>query len=144
MKSTILTITFILLSFISNSQVITVYLDTCQFFEHSLNISTTDARDNGTIVYNSYLYFPQKLVYTFDLDNESLTFKGEEYPITDVTKSSNILDVQVYDECPCMSILGETTDNQMIFLLECKGEDKIFGFFSLNPKFTVKNQKGGL
>jgi hypothetical protein len=144
MKNTILTIALVFLSFISNSQVIEVRYDTAQFFEHGLNISTTDARDNGSIVYDSYLYFPQEVVYTFDLDNKSLTFKGKECPITDVTKSSNILDVQIQSECPCMSILGKTTDNQMIFLVECKGKDKIFGFFSLNPKFTIKNQKGGL
>jgi hypothetical protein len=144
MKKSLLVSLFVLVTNVIISQVIELRYDTAQFFEHGLNISTTDARDNGSIVYDSYLYFPQEVVYTFDLDNKSLTFKGKECPITDVTKSSNILDVQIQSECPCMSILGKTTDNQMIFLVECKGKDKIFGFFSLNPKFTIKNQKGGL
>ena len=144
MKKSLLVSFFVLVTNVIISQVIEVRYDTAQFFEHSLNISTTNARDNGSIVYDSYLHFPQELVYTFDLDNKSLTFKGKECPITDVTNSSNILDVQIQSECPCMSILGKTTDNQMIFLVECKGKDKIFGFFSLNPKFTIKNQKGGL
>ena len=139
MKKSILVSLFVLITNVLISQVIEVRYDTAQFFEHSLNISTIDARDNGSIVYDSYLHFPKEVVYTFDLNNKSLNFKGKDCPITDITKSSNILDVQIQSECPCMSILGETTDNQMIFLVECKGKDKIFGFFSLNPKFTVNN-----
>jgi hypothetical protein len=139
MKKSLLVSLFVLVTNVIISQVIEVRYDTAQFFEHDLDISTTYARDNGSIVYDSYLYFPQEVVYTFDLNDKSLSFKGKECLITDIVKSSNILDVQIQSECPCMSILGETTDNQMIFLVECKGKDKIFGFFSLNPKFTVKN-----
>jgi hypothetical protein len=137
MKNTILTIALVFLSIISKSQVITVKLDTTQFFSHDIDISTPYARDNDLISYDSLFHFPSKLVYKFNINNETLTLRGKEYTITEVNESSNILDVELESECPCMAILGQTTDDRMIFLVECKNKEKIFGLYCLDPEYDV-------
>ena len=74
MKNTILTITLILLSFISNAQVITVKIDTTQYFEHSVLISTPQAIETNKLVYTKLYEHKEKFVVTFDLNNMTESF----------------------------------------------------------------------
>ena len=135
MKSTIITITFILLSFISNSQVITIEFDTIQFFSHSSSINTNEARLTNKIVYGNLVKCVKTEVITFDLDNMVEKYNGFENIIIKNNNSKNLVDVEV-DEAGRIGlcILGKTEDNQMIYLFETIKGDKVEGYFVINPK----------
>jgi len=136
MKSTILTITLVLLSFISNSQVITVYLDTCQFFEHSVLMSTPQAIKSGKLVYKTLHENKPNYVVKFDLNNKIETHSGFDCEIIKINPSNNILDV-VVDEGPRISltVFGETEEGGIMYIYEYKEGDLMKGFFSKNPQF---------
>jgi hypothetical protein len=135
MRNTILTITFILLSFISNSQVITIEFDTIQFFSHSSSINTDEARLTNKIVYGNLAKCVKTEVITFDLDNMVEKYNGFENVIIKNNNSKNLVDVEV-DEAGRIGlcILGKTEDNQMIYLFETIKGDKVEGYFVINPK----------
>ena len=139
MKSTILTIALVLLSFISNSQVITVYLDTCQFFEHSVLMSTPQAIKSGKLVYKTLHENKPNYVVKFDLNNKIETHSGFDCEIIKINPSNNILDV-VVDEGPRISltVFGETEEGGIMYIYEYKEGDLMKGFFSLDPVFTVQ------
>ena len=138
MKSTILTITFILLSFISNSQVITVYLDTCQYFEHSVLMSTPQAIRSGKLVYKTLYENKPNYVVKFDLNNKIETHSGFDCEIIKINPSSNILDVEV-NEGPRMSltVLGETEEGGVMYIYEYRDGDLMKGFFSKDPAYEI-------
>jgi DNA repair exonuclease SbcCD ATPase subunit len=95
MKNTIITIALVLLSFISNSQVITVYLDTCQFFEHSALISTPQAIESGELVYKKLYEHKPNFVVKYDINRKVECHSGLENQIIEVNTSTNILDIVV-------------------------------------------------
>ena len=135
MKNTILTITFILLSFISNSQVITVKFDTIQFFSHSASINTDKARLTNKIVYGDLSKCLKTEVITFDLDNMVERYNGFENLIIKNNDSKNLVDIEVDESGRVgLCILGKTEDGQMIYLFETVNGDKIEGYFVINPE----------
>lgn len=135
MKNTILTITFILLSFISKSQVITVKFDTIQFFSHSASINTDKARLTNKIVYGDLAKCLKTEVITFDLDNMVERYNGFENLIIKNNDSKNLVDIEVDESGRVgLCILGKTEDGQMIYLFETVNGDKIEGYFVINPE----------
>lgn len=135
MKNTILTITFIILSFISNSQVITVKLDTTQFFEHSSLISTTRALELGKLVYTDLYEHKNKLVVTYDLGKKIESCEGSQYKIIKINQSTNIIDVVVQEDSQeSLVVLGKTDEGNIIYIIEYREGDLIKGFFTKNPE----------
>jgi len=135
MKNIILTITFIFLSFISKSQVITVKFDTIQFFSHSASINTDKARLTNKIVYGDLAKCLKTEVITFDLDNMVERYNGFENFIIKNNNSKNLVDVEVDESGRVgLCILGKTEDGQMIYLFETINGDKIEGYFVINPE----------
>jgi hypothetical protein len=135
MKNIILTITFIFLSFISKSQVITVKFDTIQFFSHSASINTDKARLTNKIVYGDLAKCLKTEVITFDIDNMVERYNGFENFIIKNNNSKNLVDVEVDESGRVgLCILGKTEDGQMIYLFETINGDKIEGYFVINPE----------
>jgi hypothetical protein len=139
MKNTILTIALVFLSFISNSQVITVNLDTIQYFEHSALLSTPQAIRSGKLVYRDLYEHKPNLVLTFDLNNMNESFSGYTFDIIKVNKSNNIIDIVVSENgYDCLVVLGETHEGGNMYIFEYKEGDLIKGFFSKEPVFLVQ------
>jgi hypothetical protein len=139
MKNTILTIALVFLSFISNSQVITVYLDTCQFFEHSALMSTPKAIESGQLVYKKLYENKPNFVVKFDLNRQIETYKDYDFSIITVNPSTNIVDVVVKEnDLTSLIVLGETEEGNIMYIYEYRDGDLIKGFFSINPEFVVQ------
>ena len=139
MKSTIITITFILLSLVSISQVVTVYLDTCQFFEHSVLMSTPQAIRSGKLVYKTLHENKPNYVVKFDLNNKIESHSGFDNKIIKINQSSNILDVEVNDGPEIsLTVLGETEEGGIMYIYEYRDGDLMKGFFSKDPVFTIQ------
>jgi hypothetical protein len=139
MKNTILTIALVFLSFISNSQVITVNLDTIQYFEHSALLSTPQAIRSGKLVYKDLYEHKPNFVLTFDLNNMSESFSGYTFDIIKVNKSNNIIDIVVSENgYDCLVVLGETHEGGNMYIFEYKEGDLIKGFFSKDPVILVQ------
>ena len=138
MKNTILTIALVFLSFISNSQVITVNLDTIQYFEHSALLSTPQAIRSGKLVYKDLYEHKPNLVLTFDLDNMNESFCGYTFDIIKVNKSNNIIDIVVSENgVECLAVLGETDEGGDMYIFEYRDGDLMKGFFSKDPVFEI-------
>ncbi len=138
MKNTILTAAFVLLSFISHSQVITVYLDTCQFFEHSALMSTPQAISSGKLVYKTLHENKPNYVVKFDLNNKIESHNGFDCKIVKINPSSNILDVEVNEGTGIsLTVLGETEEGGLMYIYQYREGDLMKGFFSLDPVFEI-------
>lgn len=138
MKNAILTTIIVLLSFISHSQVITVHLDTTQYFEHSALLSTPQAIRSGKLVYKALYEHKPNLVVTFDLNNMNESFSGYTFDIIKVNKSNNIIDIVVSENGnDCLAVLGETDEGGNMYIFEYRDGDLMKGFFSKDPVFEV-------
>jgi hypothetical protein len=140
MKQLIFSIVFVLLSLITNSQVITVTATTLQKFNHSSNISTIEAIAKDAIEYPHYTVGNN--VYVFDLNKRTMSMNGGVvHTISKINESENVLDCIVFDNgFDVLYVMGETSNSQTQFLSEWFNEDKIVGYFSMNSDFsyTVK------
>ena len=67
MKKSLLLLLFVIVTNVISSQIITVSLDTTQFFEHSALISTPQAIKTGKLVYKDLYEHKTNLSLTFDL-----------------------------------------------------------------------------
>lgn len=134
MKSIALIVLVVISHIESNAQIITIKLDTCQFFEHPVNISTPDARNVGLLVYNE-LYKYNNFLVTFDLDKKiSFTHGGNENTIAEINTTSNILDLVVQEkERVSLVVLGATDQGGTIYIYEYKEGELMKGYFCNNP-----------
>jgi hypothetical protein len=133
------TIALALLVFISqvemSAQMITLQMDTCQFFEHPVLMSTMDAAQSGQLVYTKLFAYDNFLV-TFDLNRmKSFTHGDNENTIAQINPSSNVLDLIIEEkERTSLVIYGATDDGGMIYLYEYKEGDLMKGYFCNTPK----------
>jgi hypothetical protein len=98
-----------------SAEVITLQMDTCQFFEHPVIMSTTNAAQSGQLVYTQ-LYAYHSFLMTFDLNRmKSFTLGDNENTIPEVNPSSNILDRKIQEkERTSLVIYGATDEGGMI------------------------------
>jgi hypothetical protein len=137
MKNTIITIALVLLSFVSNSQVITIQFDTVQFFSHSSNMSTEQARLTNKIVYGSLGKTYRTRVITFDLVNMIQTMEGFPNYIIKNNDTKNPVDVIVDQSGQIVvCILAKTEEGEMIYIFEREEDDMVKGYFVMNPKIV--------
>ncbi|MFM7233863.1 MAG: hypothetical protein ACKOZM_04680 [Flavobacteriales bacterium] len=137
MKSIVLTI-MILISSKMAGQLITVKLDTTQFFEHSALLSTPQAIELGKLVYKDLYEHKTKLILAFDFNNMKESYLKYEFAIVKINKSSNIIDVVVDENGnECQVVLGETHEGGLMYIFEYRDGDLIKGFFSKDPEFFV-------
>lgn len=137
MKNTILIVTFILLSFISNSQVITVKIDTTQYFEHSALISTPQAIESGKLIYTELYEHKPNFVMTFDFNNMTESFGDYVFNIIKVNKSTNIVDIVTNENGQdILVVLGKTEEGGIMYIMEYRDGDLIKGYFSKNPEIV--------
>jgi len=139
MKKSLLVSLFVIVTNVIISQVITVKLDTCQFFEHSALMSTPQAIESGQLVYKKRYENKPNFVVKFDLDNQIETYKNYDFNIIEVNSSTNIVDVIVEENnLISLVVLGETEEGNIMYIYEYKEGDLIKGFFSKNPQFEVQ------
>lgn len=139
MKKLLLLLLSILLTTIVSSQVITVKLDTCQFFEHSALMSTPQAIESGQLVYKKLYENKPNFVVKFDLNRQIETYKDYDFSIITVNPSTNIVDVVVKEnDLTSLIVLGETEEGNIMYIYEYRDGDLIKGFFSINPEFVVQ------
>ena len=135
MKSVVLFVVMFISQVVLTAQIITVKLDTCQFFEHPVNISTPDAGKAGLLVYNE-LYKYNNFLVTFDLDKKiSFTHGRNENTIAEINTTSNILDLVVQEkERVSLVVLGATDEGGTIYIYEYKEGELMKGYFCNNPE----------
>jgi hypothetical protein len=139
MKTTILTITFILLSLISNSQTITVTSIGLQNYFRPKNLSLKKCQDDSLI---NYTFFGNgKCDYVFDLDKNEFTMRQwdgsvSKFKIDDFTKSDLFLQVNV--DLTNFVVIYKGGKEEPIFLIEYHDlPDKIEGRFAREKDFIV-------
>lgn len=136
MKSTIITIAFIVLSFISNSQVFTLEFMLCQNFEHPSNVSTPFAKQLDVINYTGCHKSDTVIKLVFDITNKKCEFKGKVYPIVDVfsfTDSTFEFIIQCDNES-FACVLSGSIEGDFVYISEKVDGEKVVGWFTLNPK----------
>lgn len=141
MKKSLLLLLFVLVTTIVSSQVITVKLDTCQFFEHSALMSTPQAIESGNLVYKKRYENKPNFEVKFDLGKSIETYKDYDFDIIQINQSTNIIDVVVKEnDLTSLIVLGETEEGNIMYIYEYREGDLIKGFFSKNPKFLIENK----
>lgn len=139
MKKSLLLLLFVIVTNVISSQVITVKLDTCQFFEHSSTMSTPQAIESGQLVYKKLYENKPNFVVKFDLNKQIETYKDFDFSIIATNPSKNIVDVIVKEnELTSLIVLGETEEGNIMYIYEYRDGDLIKGFFSINPEFVVQ------
>lgn len=123
------------------AQLITVKLDTTQFFEHSALLSTPQAIKSGKLVYKELYEHKSKIVVSFDLNNMKEAFDNKEFDIIKINESNNIIDVVVEENGhECLVVLGETHEGGLMYIFEYHEGDLIKGFFSKDPEILSETQ----
>lgn len=139
MKKSLLLLLFVIVTNVISSQIITVNLDTTQFFEHSALISTPQAIRTGKLVYKDLYEHKPNLSLTFDLDSMVELFSNYTFNIVKVNDSNNIIDVVVNENGhDCLIVLGETHEGGNMYIFEYRDGDVIKGFFSKDPVILVQ------
>jgi hypothetical protein len=135
MKKVILFVFLVLTTILSNSQVITVKLDTTQFFEHSALISTPQAIESNKLIYTVLYEHKPNFVVKFDLNNKIESYSGFDNQIIKINDSTNIIDVIVKEgKQESLIVLGKTDEGNIMYIFEYRDGDLIKGFFSKNPE----------
>ena len=101
MKKLFLSLVLVMVGLVANSQVFVVTTDTIQKFQHPKEVNFIPSLENGLINYTKL--GKGKVVYTIDVQKESLTMKNGEgvifnFVITEFFKS-NSTDILVSFEC---------------------------------------------
>ena len=139
MKKSLLLLLIVIVTNVINSQIITVSLDTTQFFEHSALISTPQAIRTGKLVYKDLYEHKPNLSLTFDLSSMVESFSNYTFNIVKVNDSNNIIDVVVNENGhDCLVVLGETHEGGNMYIFEYRDGDVIKGFFSKDPVILVQ------
>jgi hypothetical protein len=141
MKSTIITITFILLSFISNSQIITVSTKGLQVYFRPKNLTLKESQEQNLV---NHSYFGNgDCNYVFDLNKKMFTMSPQyvtwEYTskIVEVRKNVHELDVTTEDGTTYL-ITNKTDTNEKIFLIEYFNlSEQVEGRFAKEQDFSV-------
>jgi|LakMenEpi03Aug12_release.lakeMendotaPanAssembly.Ray.scaffolds.fasta_scaffold62252_2 hypothetical protein len=139
MKKSLLLLLFVIVTNVISSQIITVALDTTQFFEHSALISTPQAIRTGKLIYKDLYEHKPNLSLTFDLDGMVESFSNYTFNIVKINDSNNIIDVVVNENGhDCLVVLGETHEGGNMYIFEYRDGDVIKGFFSKDPVILVQ------
>jgi hypothetical protein len=118
-----------------NAQVITVKLDTIQYFEHSALLSTPQAIKSGKLIYTNLYEHKPKMILAFDFNNMKESFSNKEFDIIKINESNNIIDIVVEENGhECLIVLGETDEGGLMYIFEYRDGDLIKGFFSKDPE----------
>jgi hypothetical protein len=135
MKNILLLCALVLFNLNAIAQVITVKLDTTQFFEHSALLSTPQAIKTGKLVYKELYEHKSKMIITFDLDKRKEVFSNYEFDIIQINESNNIIDSVVLENGhECLVVLGETHEGGLMYIFSYHEGDLIKGFFSKDPE----------
>ena len=135
MKSVVLFAVMLISQVVLTAQIITVKLDTTQFFEHSALLSTSQAIEIGKLVYKELYEHKSEMIVTFDLNNMKEAFDNKEYDIIKINESNNIIDITVNENGhECLVVLGETHEGGLMYIFEYHEGDLIKGFFSKDPE----------
>ena len=139
MKKSLLLFLFVIVTNVISSQIITVSLDTTQFFEHSALISTPQAIRTGKLVYKDLYEHKPNLSLTFDLSSMVESFSNYTFNIVKINDSNNIIDVVVNENGhDCLVVLGETHEGGNMYIFEYRDGDVLKGFFSKDPVILVQ------
>jgi len=139
MKKSLLLFLFVIVTNVISSQIITVSLDTTQFFEHSALISTPQAIKTGKLVYKDLYEHKPNLSLTFDLGSMVESFSNYTFNIVKINDSNNIIDIVVNENGhDCLVVLGETHEGGNMYVFEYREGDLIKGFFSKDPVILVQ------
>lgn len=137
MKS-ILSVLLTLVSFVSLSQVFTLEFDLCQNFEHPSNVSTPFAKQLEVIEYTGCYKSDTTMKLVFDVTNKICEYKGMEFPIVDVfSVENNTFEFIVrFNAQSYACVLSGSLEGDMVYISETITDDKVKGWFTLNPKVT--------
>ncbi len=131
MKCTIVTITFILVSFISNSQVITIVIDSVQNYTRPVGKDVFASRDSNEITYTSFGDLSgDDMVLRFNLDTKQYSVDGEFYKISKVNKTDMAFDLVLNENgFNCFAKLALTETDKFVYVFEYEKNGIMDGFF---------------
>ena len=140
MKNLFLSLVFVMIGLVANSQVVTVTITKFQNFNHSSSIPTFEAMNLDLIEYPNYGI--GKNVYTFNFNKRTVNLVNCNgnftLPIVEVFNTENIFDCIVDDNgVRTYYTLGKIEgENTIEFITEYEEGNKIFGSFSKGDDVT--------
>jgi hypothetical protein len=139
MKNTILTITFILLSLISNSQIITIVIDSVQNYTRPVGKDVFSSRDSNEITYTSFGdLLGDDMVLQYNLDTKEYSVDGQFYKISKVNKTDMAFDLVLSENgFNCFAKLSLTEDHKFVYVFEYEKNGIMDGFFWVGKEVYV-------
>lgn len=131
MKRAILTITFILLSIISNSQIITIVIDSVQNYTRPVGKDVFASRDSNEITYTSFGDLSgDDMVLRYNLDTKQYSVDGKFYKISKVNKTDMVFDLVLNENgFNCFTKLAVTETDKFVYVFEYEKNGIMDGFF---------------
>ena len=141
MKNIILTITFILLSFISNSQLVIFEVDTVQNFTHPIGVDVLESnRSNVLNIGHKVVSDNQSVKMVIDLTHMRYFVDNKEFKILSINQSDLLFDITTNEDgFICHMQLGETYDGKFVYIFEYETNGIMDGFAWVGDSITVKN-----
>lgn len=141
MKNTILTITFILLSIISNSQVVTFEVDTVRNFTHPIGVNVLEANQNNLLnIGHKAISDNPSVKMVIDLNNMQYFVDNKRFQIISVNKTDLLFDITTNEDgFICHMQLAETSDNKFVYIFEYETNGIMDGFAWVGDEIKVIN-----
>ena len=141
MKNTILTITFILLSIISNSQVVTFEVDTVRNFTHPIGVDVLEANQNNLLnIGHKAISDNPSVKMVIDLNNMQYFVDNKRFQIISVNKTDLLFDITTNEDgFICHMQLAETSDNKFVYIFEYETNGIMDGFAWVGDEIKVIN-----
>lgn len=141
MKNTIFTITFILLSIILNSQVVTFEVDTVRNFTHPIGVDVLEANQNNLLnIGHKAISDNPSVKMVIDLNNMQYFVDNKRFQIISVNKTDLLFDITTNEDgFICHMQLAETSDNKFVYIFEYETNGIMDGFAWVGDEIKVIN-----
>lgn len=140
MKNTILTITFLFLTLISNSQIFIFEVDTVENFTHPVGIDVLQAnQDNlldigSTVVPNNH-----SVKMVIDLYHMRYFVDNKEFKIISKKDTGLLFDITTNEDgFTCHMQLAGTSDKKFVYIFEYETNGIVDGFAWVGDSVTIK------
>ena len=143
MKNTILTIFITLLSLISNSQIITIVIDSVQNYTRPIGKDVFVSSNLNEITYTSFGDLSgDDMVLQYNLDTKEYSVDGKFYKISKIKKTDIVFDLVLNENgFECFAKLAVTETDKFVYVFEYEKDGIMDGFFWIGDKEYVYVKK---
>ncbi|MFM7813773.1 MAG: hypothetical protein ACKO66_04585 [Flavobacteriales bacterium] len=141
MKNTMLTFTLILLSFISNSQVVYFEVDTVQNFTHPVGMDVLEANADDVLhIGHRAVSDHPSIKMKVDLNNMEYFVGNKKFEIIRINQTDLLFDITTNEDgFICHMQLAQTSDNQFVYIFEYETDGIMDGFAWVGDEIKVTN-----